>query len=116
MVQDIIALKQAFPASFDTIGNMSGTYTIRTNPSITPIQHAQWKVPIEYQEQIEHTLNDMVNKGVISPVSKLTEWVSSLMYPHKPDGKLHIYLDPKDLNKAIVWEHYKAPTLDEISH
>ena len=23
---------------------------------------------------------------------------------------------PKDLNKAIVWEHYKAPALDEISH
>ena len=29
---------------------------------------------------------------------------------------LHICLDPHDLNKAIIWEHYKAPTLDEITH
>ena len=25
-------------------------------------------------------------------------------------------LDPCDLNKAIIHEHYKAPTLEEISH
>ena len=116
MVQDIIALKWAFPASFDTIGNMSRTYTIRTDPRIVPVQHAWRKVPIEYWEKIEHTLDKMVEKGVITPVSQPTEWVSSLIYPHKPDGTLHICLDPKDLNKAMVWEHYKAPTLDEISH
>ena len=58
----------------------------------------------------------MVLKGVISPVTKPTAWVSSLTYPCKPDGSLHICLDPKDLNKAIVQEHYKAPTLDEITH
>ena len=44
------------------------------------------------------------------------ELVSLLTYPHKPDGSLCICLDCKDLNKAIVLEHYKAPTLDEISH
>ena len=81
---------------------MPGTYTIRTDPSIPPVQHTQQKVPIEYQEQIEHTLNDIVNKGVIMPVSWLTEWVSSLTYPCKPNGSLHMCLNPKDLNKAIV--------------
>ena len=44
------------------------------------------------------------------------EWVSSLTYPKKQDGSLCICLDPHDLNKAIIWEHYKAPTLDEITH
>ena len=58
----------------------------------------------------------MVLKGVIAPVSNPPAWVSSLTYPHKPDGSLHICLNPRDLNKAIVWEHYKAPTLYEISH
>ena len=95
---------------------MSETYTIRTDPSVTPGQHTWWKVPIEYWKQIEHTFNDMVNKGVLAPVSQLTKWVSSLTYPHKPDGTLCICLDPKDLNKVIVQEHYKAPTLDGISH
>ena len=50
MVWDIMVLKQAFPNSFNTIGNMSWTYTIRTDPSVLPIQHAQCKVPIEYRE------------------------------------------------------------------
>ena len=84
------------------IGNMSWTYTIRTGPDISPVQHDQWKIPIEFQEQIEHTLDNMVNKGMIALVSQPLEWVSSLMYPHKPDGTLHICLNPKDLNKAIV--------------
>ena len=115
-VLDLMALKQAFPNSFNTIGNMPRTYTIRTNPSVSPIQHAQQKVPIEYWEQIECTLDDMITKGVIASVSQLTEWVSLLTYPHKVDGFLHICLNPKDRNKAIVQEYYKVPTLDEISH
>ena len=81
---------------------MSRMYTIRTDPSIPPVQHAQKKVPKGYQEQIKHTINDMVNKGVIAPVSQPTEWVSSLIYPCKPDGTLCICLNPKDLNKAIA--------------
>ena len=52
---------------------MSWTYTIWTNPSILPVQHAWQKVPIEYQEQIEHTLNDMFNKGIIAPISQPTK-------------------------------------------
>ena len=37
VVQDIIALKWAFLDTFDTIGNMPGTYTIRTDPTVTPV-------------------------------------------------------------------------------
>ena len=69
MVQDIITLSQDFPDSFNTIGNMS----IRTDPNGAPVQHAQWKVPIECREQIECTLNDIVKKGMITPVSQPTE-------------------------------------------
>ena len=58
----------------------------------------------------------MVENGVLVPVSQHTEWVSSLTYPCKPDGTLHICLDPKDQNKVILQEHYKAPTLNEIFH
>ena len=97
-----MVLKRAFPDSFDTIGNMPSTYTIRTDPSVPPVQHARQKVPIEYREQIEKALDDMVLKGVIAPVTKPTARVSSLTYPHKSDGSLCICLNPKDLNKAIV--------------
>ena len=101
-VWGIMVLKRAFPDTFDTIGNMPSTYTIRTDPSVPPVQHARQKVPIEYRDQIEKALDDMVLKGFIAPVTKPTAWVSLLTYSHKPDGSLHVCLNPKDLNKALV--------------
>ena len=95
---------------------MPGVYTICLDPSTPPVQHARCKVPIECREAIEKLLQEMVDQGLITTVTEPTEWVSSLTYPQKPDGSLHICLDPKDLNKAIIWECYKAPTLDEIAH
>ena len=115
-IWDIMVLKRAFPDSSDTIGNMPGTYSIRTDPAFPPVQHARCKVPIEYRDQIEKALDEMVLKGVIAPVLKPTAWVSSLTYPCKPDGSLCICLNPKDLNKVLVQEHYKTPTLAEITH
>ena len=115
-VQDIVSLKKAFPKSFDTTGNMPGMYTICFDPSFFPVQHTSCKVSIECRETIEKLLQDMVDQGIITLVTGPMEWVSSLTYSQKPDGSLCICLDPRDLNKAIIWEHYKAPTLDEITH
>ena len=95
---------------------MPGTYTIRTDSSIPPVQHARHKVPMECKEQIEKALQHMEDLQIIMLVTQPTEWVSSITYPCKPNGTLCICLDPKDLNKAIIREHYKAPTLEEISH
>ena len=74
------------------------------------------KIPIEYQEKIEKELDRMEEQGIITKVTELTEWVNSITYRVKPNGDLRICLDPKDLNKAIIREHYKAPTLEEITH
>ena len=115
-VCNIIAMKKAFPKSFDHVGNMPGTYTIHLDPSIPTAQHARRKVPIEYKEQIEKALQQMEDLKIITPVTIPTEWVSSITYARKPDGTLCICLDPRDLNKAIIRENYKAPTLEEITH
>ena len=80
-VWDIMILKRTFPDSFDTTGNMPSTYTIRTDSSVPPVQHARPKVPIEYRNQIEQALDDMALKEVTAPVNKPTAWVSSLTYP-----------------------------------
>ena len=58
----------------------------------------------------------MKPQGIITKVTEPTEWTNSITYPVKPNGDLHICLDPKDLNKAIIREHYKAPTLEEITY
>ena len=87
-----------------------------TDPNVPPSQHAMHKIPIEYQEKIEKELDRMEEQGIITKVTEPTEWVNSITYPVKPNGDLRICLDPKDVNKAIIREHYKAPTLAEITH
>ena len=49
-------------------------------------------------------------------VSELTEWVSSIVYIRKKNGKLRLRLNPKDLNRAIMRCHYKTPTMEELAH
>ena len=109
-------LQALFPNSFDCIGDMQGEYDIKTDPTVPPVQHGRRKVPIEYKEEIEKELAEMVWQGIIIKQTEPTSWVSSLMYPKKANGKLRICLDPKDLNKAIIHENHKAPTLEEIAH
>ena len=95
---------------------MSGEYDIKMDPHMPPVQHGRCKVPIEYKAEIKKELNEMVRQGIIAKQTEPTPWVSSLMYPKKPNGKLRICLDLKDLNKAIIREHHKAQTLEEIAH
>ena len=109
-------LQALFPNSFDCIGDMQGKYNIKTDPTIPPVQHRRQKVPIKYKEEIKKELAEMVWQKIIIKQTEPTPWFSSLMYPKKANGKLRICLDPKDLNKAIIHENHKAPTLEEIAH
>ena len=109
-------LQTLYPNSFGGIGDMSGKYDIKIDPSIPPVQYGRCKVPIKYKTEIEKELNDMVQQGIIAKQTEPTPWVSSLMNPKKPNGRLRICLDPKDLNKAIIRENHKAPPLEEIAH
>ena len=70
--------------------------------SVPPVQHARRKVPIECKEQIEKAVQKTEDLQIITPVTEPTEWVSSITYPRKPDGTIHICLDPKDLNRVIT--------------
>ena len=74
------------------------------------------KCQLKPEKNIEKALQKVDDNGIITPVTVPTEWVSSLTYPRKSDGTICPCLDPHDLNKAIIHEHYKAPTLEEISH
>ena len=109
-------LQALFPNSFDCIGDMQGEYDIKTDPTVPPVQHRRQKVPIKYKEEIKKELAEMVWQGIIIKQTEPTPWVSNLTYPKKANGNLRICLDPKDLNKAIIHENHKAPTLEEITH
>ena len=61
-------------------------------------------------------LDEFLEHEIIVLVTEPTDWVSSLTYSWKANGKLWVCLDPKNLNAAIHHDHYHTPTLDEITH
>ena len=48
--------------------------------------------------------------GVITCVDEPMDYVQ------KANGKLHLCLDPCDLNEAICHDHHKMPTMEEVAH
>lgn len=50
---------------------------------------------------------------VLQPVSEATGWVSSMVTVVKPE-KVRMCHDPKNLNAAIMREHYPMLTIEEL--
>ena len=116
LIKDKEQLTAMCPNSFDRIGSLKGEYTIKIDPSITPVQQARRKVPIESKEAICVALDSMIEGDFLEPQIELTPWVNSATYPVKPTGEVRPCLDCMPLNKAIIRENHTPPTVEEIAH
>lgn len=109
-------LRRLYPDRFEGIGHFKGKFHITVDPSVPPVVHAPRRCPIHIKDELKQELDSMVKANVIAKVSDPTDWVNSLAFSRKANGKLRVCLDPKDLNRAIKRPHYRTPTLDEITH
>ena len=109
-------LKKLYPNSFDRLGSLKGEYNIRVDPIVKPVTHARGKVPIESKEAIDRELDYLTEEEIITEQVEPTPWVSSVTFPRKPNGDVGVCLDPSNLNKAIIREHHKPMTVEEIAH
>lgn len=104
-----------FPEVFDGVGCLPCEYKIRLSADARPVVHAPRKLPIAVIDDVKRKLTEMLEQGVIAKVEGPTDWVNSMTVVKKPNGDIRICLDPRDLNKYIKREHFKLPTLDEIT-
>lgn len=104
-----------FEDVFQGMGCLPGEYRIQLKDNITPVIHAPRKLPIALRDSVKQKLDELVEQGIIAKVEGPTDWVNSMTVVKKPDGDIRICLDPKDLNKFIKREHFKLPTLEEIT-
>ena len=51
---------------------------------------------------------------MVVKVNTPTSWVNSMVTIVKPNGTLHICIDPRDLNNAIKHEHYPTQTIEDV--
>ena len=99
---------------FAGLGEMPGEYEIRIDESIPPVQHRPRRTPVMLKDDVISKIRELESAGVISRVDEPTDWISSLVAFRKPNGKIRPCLDPKDLNNAIIRNHYRTPTLDDV--
>ena len=109
-------LIKAYPDRFEGIRHFPGTYHITLQNDAKPVVHAPQKCPITMQPLVCEKLDEFLDQGIIVPVEEPMGWVSSLAYSWKANGKCEVCLDPRDVNKAIKRDHYKIPTIEEVTH
>ena len=100
---------------FDGIGCLESTYQIKINPTVSPVVHPPRKIPFTQKEKVKEELDGMEKLGVIRKAEEPTEWVSFLVVVEKPNDKVQLCLDPRDLNKGIQREHYPIKTVEEVA-
>ena len=110
-------LLREYPDVFaaDKIGLFKGEYDVKIDPGVKPVQHAPQNVLVALRQKVKEELDSMVAAGVITPVSEPTDWISSMVVVPKKDGRMRVCLDPRDLNRAVLREHYPCPTVEDIS-
>ena len=76
------------------------------------------KYPIHLKDEINEELSRMEELGVIEKIATCenTEWLNEITFIRKPNGKLRLCLDPRDLNTAIKRTYHRTPTIELISH
>ena len=97
----------------DDLGNL-GMATLITDCDIAPKILPCRKIPIALQQGVKTELDTLVKRGILVPVDEPTQWVSQMAVVVKQNGSLRLCLDPQPLNQALMREHYKLSTLDDV--
>ena len=109
-------LMREFPDRFIGIGKLPGKYKIQLHPDAHLVIHTPRKCLITLCPMVKEHLAKMEALGVITCIDQPTDWVSSITYIQKANGKLCLCLDLHDLNRAIHHNHHKKPTVEEVTH
>ena len=81
-------------------------HTIQVDKTISPVVHPPRKIPIAIKDKVKAELDGMTDMDVVVKQEEPTDWVNSMVTVIKPNSKIRICIDPRDLNKAILRELY----------
>ena len=98
----------------EEIGCLPGQYTVKIDKSVQPVVHVPRPVPVAIREQVKQELDHLEKCNIIAQVKEPTEWVNSMVCVRKKNGRVRICIDPTDLNKAILREHYPMNTIEDV--
>lgn len=97
---------------FNGHGRVEKMYKITLKENAVPRVSASRKIPLAIKTKVKQKLDEMVNEGIIVPVTEPTDWVHPIVVVPKPNGDIRVCMDPRSLNQYIKRELYPIPTLD----
>ena len=90
------------------------------DPGVTPKQTPCRLIPIHLKDAFQQEISKLLQAGILIPVTQATPWINSFIPVKSKDSqgqtKLHICLDPTNLNKTMMREPYHFCTPEDISH
>ena len=108
-------LESEYADVFEGLGEIKGVqHKIQIDPNATPVVHPPRRVPVALREPLKEELHRMEKLGVIKKCTEPTAWVHSLVVAKKKNNKLRVCLDPSDLNRAVMREHFPMQTVEDV--
>ena len=102
--------------SAKNIGAFPGYHTLKLSEGTQPKIIPNRRIPVAIRDEVKTELDRLIQLGVISPVSKPTQWLSQMVVVKKKNSKLRVCIDPCELNKALERERYPLPILEDVLH
>ena len=82
--------------------------------TVTPVAQPSRKIPHSMKSKVNKKLAEMRDEGIIEKVVGATPWLSPLIAIPKKSADLHLVLDMRVPNTALVRRRVQIPTVNEI--
>ena len=105
------------PDTFDgRLGALPGKVHLQVDETIHPTVMPTRRMPVAVRPKLKAELDRMTKLGVLTKVEEPTPRVSQLVVVPKKNGGVRVCIDPRELNKALIREHYTLPILEDTLH
>ena len=88
-------------------------HTILTYPNMKPIKQKLRRMRPKWAEKVREEVKKQIDMGFLEVV-KYPEWLVNIVPVPKKDGKVRIYVDYRDLNKACPKDDFPLPHIDVL--
>ncbi len=99
------------------IGKVPGEVSLMVDNSVSPVAHPPRPIPVALREKVKMKLQELERLDILEkiPIGIPTPWYSAMHAVPKKDGEVHVTIDPKDLNRALLREYHPTNTVDEVA-
>jgi len=111
---DLEPLLSEYEDVFTGLGELPGEYKIELNKDCRSVQVRPRKIPLTMKSEVMAELKRLEEEGIITKVTRPTEWISHMQPVRKANGTVRICIDPQNLNRAVKRNHTVMPTLDDV--